>query len=97
MEISEPVTIIFNTSIKQAQVPMQWKEAIVVPVPKTSPIMDKLTDLRPISLTATLSKVLESFIFQWVMDTVASQLETKQFGSLKGSSAVDALISMSHC
>ena len=59
--------------------------------------MDILTDLRPISLTATLSKVLESFIFQWVMDTVTSQLDPKQFGSLKGSSTVDALISMSHC
>ena len=76
---------------------MQWKEANVVPVPKTSPVMDILTDLRPISLTATLSKVLESFIFQWVMDTVASQLEPKQFGSLKGSFTVDALISISHC
>ena len=76
---------------------MQWKETNVVPVPKTSPVMDILTDLRPISLTATLSKVLESSIFQWVMDTVTSQLDPKQFGSLKGSSTVDALISMSHC
>ena len=97
MEISEPVTIIFNTSIKQAQVPIQWKEANVVPVPKTSPVMDISSDLRPISLTATLSKVLESFIFQWVMDTVTSHLDLKQFGSLKGSSTVDALTSMSHC
>ena len=59
MEISEPVKIIFNTSIKQSQVPMQWKEANVVPVPKKSPVMDILTDLRPTSLTATLSKVLD--------------------------------------
>ena len=97
MEISEPVTIIFNASIKQAHVPMQWREANDVPVPKTSPVMVISTDLRPISLTATLSKVLESFIFQWIMDTITSQLDPKQFGSLKGSSTVDALISMSHC
>ncbi|CAB4017816.1 RNA-directed DNA polymerase from mobile element jockey, partial [Paramuricea clavata] len=56
MEISEPVTMIFNASIKQAQVPMQWKEANVVPVPKTSSVTDISSDLRPISLTATLSK-----------------------------------------
>ena len=79
MEILEPVTIIFNTSIKQAQVPMQWKEVNVVPVPKTSPVMDILTELRPISLTATAatpSKVLESFVFHWIMDTVMSQTQS---------------------
>ncbi|CAB4018295.1 Hypothetical predicted protein, partial [Paramuricea clavata] len=81
MEISEPVTMIFNASIKQAQVPMQWKEANVVPVPKTSSVTDISSDLRPISLTAALSKVLESFPFQWIMDTIKSQLDPKQFGS----------------
>ena len=50
MEISEPVTMIFNASIKQAQVPTQWKEANVVPVPKTSSVTDISSDLRPISL-----------------------------------------------
>ena len=95
MEISEPVTMIFNASIKQAQVPTQWKEVNVVPVPKTSSVTDISSDLRPISLTATLSKVLESF--QWIMDTIKSQLDPKQFGSLKGSSTIDALISMFHC
>ena len=97
MEISEPVTMIFNASIKQAQVPTQWREANVVPVPKTSSVTDISSDLRPISLTATLSKVLESFPFQWIMDTIKSQLDPKQFGSLKGSSTIDALISMFHC
>ena len=57
MEISEPVTIIFNTSIKQVQVPMQWKEAHVVLVPKPSPVMGILTDLRPIPLTAITSQL----------------------------------------
>ena len=97
MEISEPVTMIFNASIKQAQVPTQWKEANVVPVPKTSSVTDISSNLRPISLTATLSKVFESFPFQWIMDTIKSQLDPKQFGSLKGSSTIDALISMFHC
>ena len=31
------------------------------------------------------------------MDTITSHLEPKQFGTLKGSSTVGALISMSHC
>ena len=97
MELSEPVTIIFNTSIKQAQVPRQWKEADVIPVPKTTPVTDIFSDLRPISLTATLSKILESFQFRRIMDTIHSILDQRQFGSLKGCSTVDALISMFHC
>jgi hypothetical protein len=45
MEISEPVTMIFNASIKQAQVSTQWKEANVVPVPKISSVTDISSDL----------------------------------------------------
>jgi hypothetical protein len=97
MELSEPVTIIFNNSIKQAQVPRQWKEADVIPVPKTTPVTDIFSDLRPISLTATLSKILESFQFRRIMDTILWILDQKQFGSLKGYSTEDALISMFHC
>ena len=67
MELSEPVTIIFNTSIKQAQLPRQWKEVDVIPVPKTTPVTDIFSDLRPISLTATLSKILESFQFRRII------------------------------
>ena len=96
-ELAEPVSIIFNASIKQACVPYQWKEANVIPVPKTCPVKDIRVDLRPISLTATLSKVLESFLSQWIMNAIKSKLDPKQFGSLKGSSTVDALISMFHC
>jgi hypothetical protein len=40
MELSEPVTIIFNTSIKQAHVSRQCKEADVIPVPKITPVTD---------------------------------------------------------
>ena len=97
MELSEPVSIIFNTSIKQAQVPMQWKRANVIPAPKSTPVTNISTDLRPISLTATLSKTLESFQFQRIMDAIRPMLDQRQFGSLKGCSTVDALISMFHC
>ena len=40
MELSEPVTALFNASICQAQVPNQWKEANVIPIPKKSPVTD---------------------------------------------------------
>jgi len=41
-------------------VPSRWEEANVVPVPKIQPPRVVESDLRPISLTPTLAKVLES-------------------------------------
>ena len=32
-ELAQPVSTIFNASIKQACVPYQWKEANVIPIP----------------------------------------------------------------
>ncbi len=60
-ELATPVASIFNASIVQAQVPSQRKVADVIPIPKSRPVQDINNDIRPISLTATLSKVLESF------------------------------------
>ena len=54
-------------------------------------------DLQPIPLTASLSKILESFQFRRIMNAIHSKLDQRQFGSLKGCSTVDALISMLHC
>ena len=53
-----------------------------------------ITTVKP---TATLSKFLEPFPAKWIMDAIYSKLDPKQFGSLKGYSAMDALISMFHC
>ena len=54
-----------------------WKYANVVPVPTS---IEK--DLRPISLTLTLSKVLESFIGQWTLDDLEGKLDHRQYGAL---------------
>ena len=76
MEVSEPVTIVFNTSIKQAKVAMQWKQANVIPLTKSSPVTNICLDLRPISLTATLSKILQSLQFQKIRDTIRPILDS---------------------
>ncbi len=90
------VASIFNASIVQAQVPSQWKVADVIPIPKSRPVQDINNDIRPISLTATLSKVLESFNAEWIRDSICQKLDPKQFGAIPGSSPVDALISLLH-
>ena len=50
-ELSKPMTDILNSSYQQGTVPSQWKQAIVVPLPKTKkPIWNQL---RPVSLTGS--------------------------------------------
>ena len=59
--------------------------ANVVPVPKVNPPSLIEADLRPILLTPTVSKVLESIVGSWILDVVDKQLD-HQFGALKGRS-----------
>ena len=70
----------------------QWKEAKFIPVPKTYPIADINSDLCPISLNASPSKILESSIATWIMKTIHPELDPKQYGSQKGYSSANALI-----
>ena len=71
------------------------KKADVVPVPKTRPPTN-VNDLRPISLTAKISKVLESFVAQWMLEAASNKFDEKEFGALRGRSTVHALIDILH-
>ena len=65
-ELAEPVTMIFNESLKYDIVPAIWKDSNVTPIPKThQPVHE--SDIRPISLTSCLSKILEYFIVTWLI------------------------------
>ena len=52
--------------------------------------------LRPISLTVVLSKCLERHICTLVMDVASNILDLQQYGSIKGSSTVHALVELVH-
>jgi hypothetical protein len=95
-QLSGPVTSIFNASIQDSYVPQQWKVADVIPIKKVPIVKDLDNDLRPISNTPTLSKVMERFVWQWIMEDIRSCIDIRQFGSLPGSSTAHALISMIH-
>ena len=53
-------------------------------------------DLRPIGLTPVLSKVLEDFFVEWLIDDVKHHIDPQQFGSLKGTSTTYCLLDMLH-
>ena len=56
------VRIILNSSYIEQVLPPTWKQANVTPLPKDRPLIDGSKHLRPISLTATMSKMAEDFL-----------------------------------
>ena len=61
-ELSVPLTLIFNMSIKDGIVPDQLKIARVVPIHKKES-KDNFTNYRPISVLPGFSKILERLVF----------------------------------
>ncbi len=90
--LASPVANIINSSFQSCKVPQ------VVPLPKTSTVKDLERELRPISLTSTLSKIAERLVIEReVKPTLLKVVDPQQFGFIPNSSTVLALISMLHC
>ena len=93
----EPVTNILNASYQEQRLPSVWKRADIAPLPKVKQVAIPKKELRPISLTASLSKIAEDFVVsEYVKPTLEKTVDPNQFGTISGSSTVLALISMIH-
>jgi hypothetical protein len=92
-ELADPVCFIFNTSLTIGEFPDIWKDALITQIPKALPVSCE-DELHPISLTASLSKILEDFVVQWMMDDGKHKIDPKQFGCLKRNLHVICLIDM---
>ena len=80
--IASSVTALFNLSIRSGQVPNEWKESLVVPIPKSSEQASP-SGYRPISLLSILSKTLERHM-HWVISAHLTEnriLSDAQWGS----------------
>ena len=91
-ELSSPLTDILNCSYKEGVVPKQWKQAIVVPIPKTKPPM--VDKVRPVSLTDCFAKIGEGFVTNWVLEDIQDKIDPQQFGNIKGISTSHYLVSL---
>jgi len=92
-----PIADILNASCSEVSVPCVWKLADVPPLPKVPNVSDFSKDLRPISLTSTMSKIAESFVIEKALKpAVLSHIDLGQFGFIPGSSTTFALIPMLH-
>ncbi len=94
--ISGPICAIFNKSIQEGKLPTEWKRANVIPLPKVNPPRSIQSDIRPISLTCTLSKYMESFVGNWLLDKTERSIDLRQYGGMKGLSTTHALVDLLH-
>ena len=94
--LAYPLASIMNSSIREAYVPSQWKEADIVAIPKVTCPIDITSHLRPISLTPIISKIMEGFVLKWLMDDIKPHIDPNQYGGLPTTSVVIALIEMYH-
>ena len=58
--------LIFDISLKTGEVPREWKEANVTPLFKKGCKLER-SNYRPVSLTSTICKILESIIRDKIM------------------------------
>ena len=93
----QPIADILNSSYKEQKLQSVWKHADVTPLPKVKQVADPKKELRPISLTVSLSKVAEDFVISnYIRPALEKIADLNQFGTVSGSSTALALLSMIH-
>ena len=66
-QICTPLAHVFNMSLQEGIVPLEWKEANSIPLFKKCS-RNKSVNYRPVSLTSVICKVLETIIRDHMMD-----------------------------
>ena len=85
----------YNASLRQGFLPPLLKSAEVKPLPKQKPARSVEKDIRPVSLTCQVAKVMESFTLARLQPVLLDKLDLKQF-ALSGRSTTQALVYLLH-
>ena len=91
----KPLTVLFNKSMVQSEIPEDWKLSTVTAIHKKGR-KDCIENYRPISLTCISCKIMESVIRDMLVSFFMSNnlFSTKQFGFIKGRSTVLQLLNV---
>ena len=92
-QISKPLAHVFNMSLQEGIVPLEWKEANIIPLFKKGS-RNKSVNYRPLSLTSVICKLLESIIRDHIMDFLTKHklINSSQHGFLKSKSCLTHLL-----
>ena len=89
------VADLYNSTLREGFIPPLLKSAIVHALPKVTPPKYIEDDVRPISLTRRLAKVLEGFTLARVYTSIVGNLDRNQFAEA-GKSTEQALVYLLH-
>ena len=67
-ELCKPLSILFQISFNKKVIPDEWRMADVIPIYKGKGSKYDMGSYRPISLTSTISKVMESSIYSNIVN-----------------------------
>lgn len=90
---------LFNQSFTTGFIPLQWKQGIVIPIPKPGKNKESVESYRPITLLSCMSKVLERIItsrLDFLLELRLRSLSGSQCGFRRGHSTMDVLLRIEH-
>ena len=92
-QISIPLATVFNLSIEEGVVPLEWKEANIIPLFKKGS-RSKSENYRPVSLTSVVCKLLERLIKDHLVDFLVKNnlINPSQHGFLKARSCLTNIL-----
>ena len=92
-QISIPLATVFNLSIEEGVVPLEWKEANIIPLFKNGS-RSKSENYRPVSLTSVVCKLLERLIKDHLVDFLVKNnlINPSQHGFLKARSCLTNIL-----
>ena len=95
-ELSSVVTKIVNLSFELGRVTSAWCTAVITPVPKCTPITGP-EDLRPISVTPILSRMVERLVVKdHILPAISIDDLQDQYGFKPTGSTTAAIINFTH-
>ena len=93
VDLAKPATRIYRNIIKKQEWPSTWRVEYGIPLQKVKDPNNE-DQLRIISLTAFLSKVMEKFVMEWLLFYIGDRIDWRQYGGQKGSSTAHYLIEL---
>ena len=93
-QLATPLSIVYNVIFDLSVLPPDWQKSIVIPLHKKGP-HNNPSNYRPISLTSTCCKVMESIIHDFISNFLLSNnlLSKHQHGFIKNRSTLTCLLS----
>jgi hypothetical protein len=94
--LAPSLSVLFNVCLSLGVLPLKWKKTDVIPIFKNKGDKSHVKNYRPISLLATVSKVLERSIFNKIYPSLVNKIHPLQHGFVKGRSCATQLLKVYH-